>query len=702
MANDVKRMRYFNGLFLKEEEFNLEQDYHIRMRRLHNRHLHKWGIAWGLDVEAGPGNEEVTIKEGMALNKVLENGEEVSQEIVVTSNAVVDLSSYNANDGVYLYVSYSKEEADVVQEKGGDKKIHWWEKAVIGHSKTKPTNENENIVLCKVVIKADGTIDTNSIKYDEGGKSLRTYAGFSGKELEIQKLTLSIEGITANLASIKGKVIDSQNGIEVNSPKTKFTGNLEITGDLNVKGTVNKTDQLEIKDNIIRVNKYAPQATPLNVNGGLEIYRGGTAPNAQLIWDEAVDKWKMGLEGSLTDIAYGPNADRLLNNSVAEGLHKHSSLSTSTGTTALSVDAAGNVGIGTSAPQSKLHIQGDLKINGFTKALGLSVNDATNSGIGRGLWLWSPTDSNHVIYSANPNGKSPADRPAARGYFNTNHRLRLRTAIGQGFLFENSNDISLVDIDSDSGKLWTKGGIYAGNSDIYFTETEHIHSMIGNTAGFAAIENSKNYNTLMILGRTVSTSPLTRSVSVWDELNVNGPLIVKRTHTIKIGVPSPATPSRYGNDGIRGEPNLWLDAANTVYIKPGFQTPTGFDIAERFKTNDRLEPGCVVVYDEKKEDVKLCKSENDKRVVGIVSTEPAFILGGNKEEIPIALCGRVLCKVDADIAPIVAGDLLTTSPTKGYAQKVLDPVKSAGAIIGKALGSLIRGKGEIMVLVTLQ
>ncbi len=60
------------------------------------------------------------------------------------------------------------------------------------------------------------------------------------------------------------------------------------------------------------------------------------------------------------------------------------------------------------------------------------------------------------------------------------------------------------------------------------------------------------------------------------------------------------------------------------------------------------------------------------------------------------------CKVDADIAPINVGDLLTTSPTKGHAQKVLDPGKAVGAIVGKALGSLKKGKGKIPVMVMLQ
>jgi hypothetical protein len=60
------------------------------------------------------------------------------------------------------------------------------------------------------------------------------------------------------------------------------------------------------------------------------------------------------------------------------------------------------------------------------------------------------------------------------------------------------------------------------------------------------------------------------------------------------------------------------------------------------------------------------------------------------------------CKVDADIAPIEPGDLLTTSPTRGHAQKVLEPQKAIGAVIGKALTGLKKGKGTIPVLVMMQ
>ncbi|MGK5169325.1 hypothetical protein [Geodermatophilus sp. CPCC 205761] len=60
------------------------------------------------------------------------------------------------------------------------------------------------------------------------------------------------------------------------------------------------------------------------------------------------------------------------------------------------------------------------------------------------------------------------------------------------------------------------------------------------------------------------------------------------------------------------------------------------------------------------------------------------------------------CKVDADIAPVEVGDLLTTSPTSGHAQKVTDRSRAPGTVLGKALAPLPGGRGTIPVLVALQ
>ncbi|MGB7926297.1 MAG: hypothetical protein WCF57_23855, partial [Pyrinomonadaceae bacterium] len=78
------------------------------------------------------------------------------------------------------------------------------------------------------------------------------------------------------------------------------------------------------------------------------------------------------------------------------------------------------------------------------------------------------------------------------------------------------------------------------------------------------------------------------------------------------------------------------------------------------------------------------------------------IVGQGQVGLMVTLGAFAHCKVDADIAPIEVGDLLTTSPTKGHAQKVTDTSRAVGAIIGKALGALKKGKGKVPVMVTLQ
>ena len=84
---------------------------------------------------------------------------------------------------------------------------------------------------------------------------------------------------------------------------------------------------------------------------------------------------------------------------------------------------------------------------------------------------------------------------------------------------------------------------------------------------------------------------------------------------------------------------------------------------------------------------------------------PGIILGKSPSEnqkTPIALNGKVYCKVDASFSSIEVGDLLTTSITVGHAMKASDPLQAFGAVIGKALQPIKNGKGLIPVLVALQ
>lgn len=134
------------------------------------------------------------------------------------------------------------------------------------------------------------------------------------------------------------------------------------------------------------------------------------------------------------------------------------------------------------------------------------------------------------------------------------------------------------------------------------------------------------------------------------------------------------------------------------------------DCAEEFavKNAEKIEPGTVMVLDQ--EGLLHQSTEAyDKKVAGVVSGagdfKPGLILDKKSEQtnrMPIALMGKVYCKVDAQYAPIEVGDLLTTSATPGHAMKASDSTKAFGTVIGKALMSLDDGKGLIPIMVALQ
>lgn len=99
----------------------------------------------------------------------------------------------------------------------------------------------------------------------------------------------------------------------------------------------------------------------------------------------------------------------------------------------------------------------------------------------------------------------------------------------------------------------------------------------------------------------------------------------------------------------------------------------------------------------------------DPRVAGVYSTRPG-VLGAEKagetrvdiDDVPVAIIGIVPTKVTAEYGPIQVGDQLTTSATPGYAMRCADREKCLGAVIGKAMQPLSEGSGVIKVLVTLR
>ena len=155
-----------------------------------------------------------------------------------------------------------------------------------------------------------------------------------------------------------------------------------------------------------------------------------------------------------------------------------------------------------------------------------------------------------------------------------------------------------------------------------------------------------------------------------------------------------------GNILVKSE----ADCATVLMLGDGLDYAEGFDVARK----EEILPGSVLVIDPD-DPGKLMLSEKayDTKVAGIVSGAKGLgsgvRLGVERFDHDVALAGRVFCNVDATDAGVAPGDLLTTSSTPGHAMKAVDHERARGAVLGKAMEKLEKGRiGQIMVLVTLQ
>src|SRR5215217_5442745 len=180
----------------------------------------------------------------------------------------------------------------------------------------------------------------------------------------------------------------------------------------------------------------------------------------------------------------------------------------------LTVLASGNVGIGTTGALYRLHVVapggfGAEDSNGVSLAGNVPLIAQSNStaiGIING--------SGRQAFALNIDGNGGASNTRGVPTFYDKYDGGWHQCIS---LKNGSVGIGTYD---PQGKLDVNGDIRAGNSDIYFTRTNHNHTGIGNTAGYAAIENAANYGALMILGRAGTSRG--RYVRLWDYLQVNG------------------------------------------------------------------------------------------------------------------------------------------------------------------------------------
>ena len=136
-----------------------------------------------------------------------------------------------------------------------------------------------------------------------------------------------------------------------------------------------------------------------------------------------------------------------------------------------------------------------------------------------------------------------------------------------------------------------------------------------------------------------------------------------------------------------------LKGYNTIHAKA--TSAQYADLAEVYTSDSQYDIGTVVVFGGDAE-ITQSKLANDTAVAGVISEDPAYLMNSGSEGQPVALVGKVKCKVHGMISK---GDLLTTSGEHpGHAKKAMSPV--LGSIIGKAMeDSTTAGESVILISV---
>jgi len=548
------------------------------------------------------------------------------------------------------------------------------------------------------IVSINGVLQIPVSAYAVSGTTLTfTEAPATGDLIDVRALTttttlLSLQNVSAN-ASVS--VSDTTNIVTI-------TGTANVVGDLTVSG--NATILGNVATNQINNGNSAVQIPTTNGNVNIDVGNvndmgiftttsfnllGNILPQANITYNlgSATQRWKdLYLSNStifLGNAQISANATAIVMTNPAGGQTVLAGATTSSSVagnitggniiTSGLISAVGNIvtqgnisqpgyiGVGTASPDCELNILANpqtvsYSIGGNSTTSGTDLHISGADGVQTRIVQDSFGTGTYVAFT----GRS------ARGTAATPTQTQSGDTIGQF-----------------TGRGFSSGSLQFGNSstgrvDVVAAENFTDTSRATNVTVFTTASGA-------ITPTAIATFSSASGLSVAG--NVTAGNLSVSTGTITVGSIVNANANAVGNIGSSS------NYFNTVFAKA--TSAQYADLAEKYTADAEYAPGTVVIFGGTAE-VTVNAVDGDRKVAGVVSTNPSYTMNSGLEAehvATIALTGRVPCMV---VGPVKKGDLMVAAGL-GRARAEADP--RVGSVIGKALEDFDGAEGTIEVVV---
>ena len=273
------------------------------------------------------------------------------------------------------------------------------------------------------------------------------------------------------------------------------------------------------------------------------------------------------------------------------------------------------------------------------------------------------------------NGSSVIDIPTLNGNIELSVNGVANVAVVSSSGMQITGDLSVTGNATLSGNI-LGDRIQNGNTQIDIqTQNGNANVTVGGVAN-VAVFSTNGLDITGVLNSTgnASVANIAAGAAVFSGA-ISGSSLSVSTGSVTLGNIVNSNSNGVGNIGSA------VTAFNTVFAKA--TSAQYADLAEIYLSDSEYPAGTVVVFGGAQE-ITVSTEYSQPSVAGVVSTSPAYLMNSAADGQPVALTGRVPCRV---VGNIRKGDLLTSSATPGVATR-LDPADwQPGVVIGKALAN---------------